>query len=111
MTRIEQPLAIPREISSRSAKVSARGERRRTGGAIPPWRANRKWMTCLSLPSTRPIAFNDCPAFQRFHISARWAEDSFHRLCIANTTFQEKIYTRWCCIDQLNWHDSPGLGG
>ena len=23
----------------------------------------------------------------RFHISDRWAEDSFHRLCIANTTF------------------------
>jgi hypothetical protein len=67
--------------------VSARPERRRTGGAIPPCRANRKWMTCLSLPSARPIAFNDCPAFQRLHISARWAEDSFHRLCIMNTTF------------------------
>ena len=42
MTRIEQPLAIPREMSSRSAHVSARRERRRTGGAIPPRRANRK---------------------------------------------------------------------
>jgi hypothetical protein len=49
-------------------------------------------MTCLSFPSARPIAFNDCPAFQRFHISARWAEDSFHRLRIMNTTFTETIY-------------------
>ena len=35
MTRMEQPLAIPREMSSRSANVSARPERRRTGVAIP----------------------------------------------------------------------------
>jgi hypothetical protein len=20
------------------------------------------------------------------------------------------IYIRWCCIDQLSWHDLPGLG-
>src|SRR5580700_2991319 len=104
MTRMEQPLAIPREMSSRSANVSARPERRRTGGAIPPCRANRKWMTCLSLPSARPIAFNDCPAFQRLHISARWPEDSFHRLCIMNNTLQNKIYIRWCCIDRLSRH-------
>src|SRR5580704_7893894 len=109
MARSDWPEAIPREMSSRSAKVSTRGERRRAGGAIPPWRANRKWMTCLSLPSTRPIAFNDCPAFQRSHISARWAEDSFHRLCIANTTFREKLYIRWCCIDRLNRHDFSGI--
>src|SRR5580704_11282374 len=63
-------------------------------------------MTCWSLPSARPIAFNDCPAFQRLHISARWAEESFHRLaCIMNTTFRGETYIRWCCIDQLNRHD------
>src|SRR5690348_15931762 len=67
-------------------------------------------MTTWLLPSARPIAFNDCPAFQRFHISARWAEDSFHRLCIANTTFREKIYTRWCCIDRLSRHRFSGVG-
>jgi len=33
--RIEQPEAIPREISSRSASVSVRPERRRTAGANP----------------------------------------------------------------------------
>ncbi len=38
--RIDPPDAIPREISSRSASVSIRGERRRTAGAIPPCCAN-----------------------------------------------------------------------
>src|SRR5579862_8082896 len=82
IARSDWPEAIPRKMSSRSANVSTRGERRRAAGAIPPWRANRKWMICLSLPSTRPIAFNDSPAFQRFHISARCAKDNFHRLCM-----------------------------
>ena len=33
---IDEPLAMPREMFSRSASVSARGERPRMGGAIPP---------------------------------------------------------------------------
>ncbi len=77
----------------------------------PVARANRKWMTCLSSPSARPIAFfNDCPAFQRLHISARWAKDSFHRLCVMNTTFREKIYIRWCCIGRLSRDRFSGVG-
>jgi hypothetical protein len=36
IARIDEPEAIPREMSSRSAKVSARPERRRAAGAIPP---------------------------------------------------------------------------
>jgi hypothetical protein len=38
---IEPPLATPREMSLRSARVSTRRERRRAGGVIPPGRANR----------------------------------------------------------------------
>jgi hypothetical protein len=34
--RSDWPVATPREISSRSAKVSARRERRRCGGRMPP---------------------------------------------------------------------------
>lgn len=34
--RIDEPEAIPREISSRSVRVSARSARRRTAGTIPP---------------------------------------------------------------------------
>jgi hypothetical protein len=34
-----------------------------------------------------PISCNDCPAFQRFHMSIRWLEESFTRLgCVTNTT-------------------------
>src|SRR5262249_41866013 len=66
-------------------------------------------MTRLSLPSQRPIAWSDCPAFQRLHISARCVEDSFHRFCIRYTTLGKKIYIRWCCIDQLSPHRLPGL--
>src|SRR5271168_5160398 len=36
ISRIDEPEAIPREISSRSVSVSACGERRRTAGTIPP---------------------------------------------------------------------------
>src|SRR5258708_3089776 len=31
--------------------------------------------------------------------------ESLTRLpCVINTTFREKIYIRWCCIDRLSWH-------
>src|ERR1700676_1073072 len=62
-------------------------------------------MDTWSLPKALPISCNDCPAFQRHHISVRWFTESFTRLrCAINTTFREKIYTRWCCIDRLSWH-------
>src|ERR1700724_3165561 len=41
ISRIDEPEASPREISSRSRSVSARSERRRTAGTIPPYRATR----------------------------------------------------------------------
>ena len=34
-----------------------------------------------------PNLMQGLPAFQRPHMSARWSEDSFHRLCVMNTTF------------------------
>ena len=34
--RMEQPVAMPRDISSRSARVNADLERLRSGGRIPP---------------------------------------------------------------------------
>src|SRR5882762_7388904 len=62
-------------------------------------------METWSLPKTRPISCNDCPAFQRLHMSVRWFAESFTRLtCVMNTTFREKIYSRWCCIDRLSRH-------
>src|ERR1022692_968714 len=68
-------------------------------------------MTTWSLPRARPISCNDCPALQRPHMSICWLADSFTRLLnVINTTFREKIYSRWCCIDRLSWHDFSGLG-
>src|ERR1039457_777441 len=61
-------------------------------------------MTPWSLPKARPISCNDCPNFQRLHISVLCIAESFTRLpCVINTTFSEKIYSRWCCIDRLSW--------
>src|SRR5882762_2709655 len=67
-------------------------------------------METWSLPKTRPISCNDCPAFQRLHMSVRWFAESFTRLtCVMNTTFREKIYSRWCCIDRLSRHRLSGV--
>src|ERR1700682_19342 len=61
-------------------------------------------MDTWSLPKARPISCNDCPAFQRLHMSLLCIVESFtRRCCVINTTFSEKIYIRWCCIDRLSW--------
>jgi hypothetical protein len=39
--------------------------------AIPPRCANINRMDTWSLPRARPISCNECPAFQRLHISVR----------------------------------------
>src|SRR5450756_876729 len=31
------------------------------------------------------------------------AESLTRLCCVINTTFSEKIYIRWCCIDRLSW--------
>src|SRR5882762_7662780 len=66
-------------------------------------------MDTWSLPKARPISCNDCPAFQRLHMSVRCVTESFTRLrCVINTTFRKKIYNRWCCIDRLSWQIKSG---
>ena len=68
-------------------------------------------MDTWSLPKTRPISCNDCPAFQRLHRSVLCVAESLTRLaCVINTTFSEKIYIRWCCIDRLSRHRFSGCG-
>src|SRR5258705_9359526 len=68
-------------------------------------------MDAWSLPKARPISCNDCPAFQRHHMSIPWFAETFTLLLnLINTTFREKIYTRWCCIDRLSWQGFSGLG-
>src|SRR5580658_959593 len=69
ISRIEQPEAIPREMSSRSATVSAHRERRRSAGAIPPRGNNTARIQLCGLSKARPISCSDCPAFQRLQTS------------------------------------------
>ena len=69
ISRIDESEAIPREISSRSARVRARGDRRRAAGRIPPRGSKTDRMQLCSLPKARPISCSDCPAFQRFQTS------------------------------------------
>src|SRR5713226_2807057 len=59
-------------------------------------------MDVCGLPKARPISCNDCPAFQRRHTSVLCAAESPTRFpWLINTTFEEKIHIRWCCIDLL----------
>src|ERR1700722_4145917 len=38
-------------------------------------------------------------------MSIRCSAESFTRLLnLINTTFREKIYSRWRCVNQLSWH-------
>src|ERR1700685_2201887 len=69
ISRIDESEAIPREISSRSARVRARGDRRRAAGRIPPRGNKTDRMQLCSLPKARPISCSDCPAFQRVQTS------------------------------------------
>ena len=50
ISRIDESEAIPREISSRSARVRARGGRRRAAGRIPPRGSKTDRMQLCSLP-------------------------------------------------------------
>ena len=53
-------------------------------------------------PNARPISCSDCPAFQRHHMSLFSIAESPNRFpSTIDTTFSEKIYIRWCCIDLL----------
>src|ERR1700761_7654981 len=53
ISRIDEPDAIPREMSSRSDRVSVRGERRRAAGTIPPRCVNKNRMEPWPLPKAR----------------------------------------------------------
>jgi len=80
ISRIEQPEAIPREMSSRSAKVSAHRERRRAAGGIPPRGNNTARMQLCGLSKARPISCSDSPAFQRLQTSRFSIAESPNRI-------------------------------
>jgi hypothetical protein len=57
--RIDAPVSMPREISSRSIIVRASRERRRVAGAMPPLRATTPKIDAACLPKALPISLND----------------------------------------------------
>ncbi len=69
ISRSGESEAIPREMSSRSASVSASRERRRAAGGMPPRGNNTERMQLCGLSKARPISCSDCPAFHRLQTS------------------------------------------
>ena len=62
------------------------------------------------MPKARPIVCSDSPAFQRLHSSVRCAAESATRFpWVIHTTFEQRIYIRWCCIDPLRPPDLPDI--
>jgi hypothetical protein len=61
---------MPRDISSRSAIVSASWDRRRAGGMIPPLGFKCAKMQEDGLPKARPIDFRPSPFLHRSQSSA-----------------------------------------
>jgi hypothetical protein len=70
IARTDWPSTMPRDISSRSAIVSARRGRRRAGGMIPPLGLKCAKLQEDGLPKARPIDFRPSPFFQRSQSSA-----------------------------------------
>ena len=87
--RMEAPAAMPREISSRSVRLSYLEDRQRTAGRMPPLADNTPCTDPACLPRALPISLSDCSDFHLCHHSAFCAEDSLGRLILAiNTTLQ-----------------------
>jgi hypothetical protein len=91
-----------RDIFSLS-QGSARRQRRRAAGGIPPRVNNKHRMELCGLSKARPISCSDCPAFHRYQMLLFSIAESPNRFPgLIHTTFREQTYTRWCCIDRLS---------
>jgi hypothetical protein len=69
--RNEHCMLSPREISSRSPRLSTIGARRRSAGRMPPAGEITEKTEEDPRSNRRPIDFIDSPACQRSQISAR----------------------------------------
>ena len=109
ISRNVEPEAIPREMSSRSERVSASRERRRATGGIPPRGNNKQRMELCGLSKARPISAATVPpsSDSRCHAS-RSQKVQTVSLASYNTTLREQTCIRWCCIDLSN---APLLSG
>src|SRR5215210_2142405 len=76
MARIESPDASPREISSRSAKVSAQHGLHLRSGAIPPVALSIPWMEPGGFFRALEMSLMDSPVFHLSHSSFLHASDN-----------------------------------
>src|SRR3954454_5609354 len=67
IVRRDSPVASPREISSRSTKVSAHPRLRRSGGDKPPVTSIIPWMEPGGFCRARAMSLTDSPALHRSH--------------------------------------------
>jgi len=93
ISRIDEPEASPREISSRSRSVSARSARRRTAGTIPPVTRHQgnEWTNAPCQKRARSHAMSALPSKRR-HTSLFCAAESPNLLPgFINTTFENSF--------------------
>src|ERR671911_2519040 len=76
IARRDSPVASPREISSRSAGVSAHPRLRRSGGEKPPVASIIPWMEPGAFCRARAMSRMDSPALHRSHNSFLPAADN-----------------------------------
>ena len=97
-----RPATRPREISSRSIKLSDPGLRDRANGAKPPFAETIPKTEAACLPKARPISLrvSPClptpPEFRLLLLRQARATSSYHRGSLKN------ISNRRCCADRLN---------
>src|SRR5215203_5668353 len=76
IARRDSPAASPREISSRSAGVSAHLRLCRSGGEKPPVASSIPWMEPGAFCRARAMSLMDSPSLHRFHNSFLPAADN-----------------------------------
>jgi hypothetical protein len=85
ITRSDNPAAMPREISSRSAGDSRTSHRRMGAGRIPPVRCNRSRTVEGWIRISRARTFTACPERHRVQTSSTSAGDNFNGLATTTT--------------------------
>jgi hypothetical protein len=98
ISRIEEPEAIPREMSSRSPGVSVRSERRRTDGKNPPGRDTKGRIDECSLPNALPSHATTVPTSHGTPIALLGRRKSKPFLSGHRHDLGMQSYAGWCCI-------------
>ncbi len=100
---VERAIATLREISSRSASVSAQRHRLRTAGVSPPFGDTTLWMEPACLPNARPISFNDCPLFPSMPEACVLSRRQARTLCVPDSPFPTTIPQMMLLGPHLPW--------